>query len=318
MNGNYRTNLETGRLELHFTKADYKALPDTTKAEIKSACLFSGQAGCWVSRSTNNHWRAERIAEQLGLTREDDVGQRLTFVEQQERKVERAEAQSERMEDHAQNASATASSLFKQADQMFGSIPFGQPILVGHHSERRDRNFRERAANKMDRACEESDKAKYFENRAATARATADQAELRSPAYLQNRIDEAEAQIRGIKRRQDEIELRRPTEGGEQLDQWAKQLECSLFEQQDKLAYYKDALSRIGGVKFSKDNVKPGDVVLIRGRWEKVVRCNPKSVAVTSCFPWPLKYSWAEIRQHKPASTQTDDTSIAVSVPESQ
>ncbi len=52
---------------------------------------------------------------------------------------------------------------------MAGAIPFGQPILVGHHSEKRDRNYRERIHNKFGKAFELNDKAKYWENRAAAA-----------------------------------------------------------------------------------------------------------------------------------------------------
>jgi hypothetical protein len=52
---------------------------------------------------------------------------------------------------------------------MAGAIPFGQPILVGHHSEKRDRNYRERIHNKFGKAFELNDKAKYWENRAGAA-----------------------------------------------------------------------------------------------------------------------------------------------------
>lgn len=50
----------------------------------------------------------------------------------------------------AEKAEATLSSALDMAS----AIPFGQPILVGHHSERRDRNYRGRIASKFEQAAE--------------------------------------------------------------------------------------------------------------------------------------------------------------------
>lgn len=58
---------------------------------------------------------------------------------------------------------------YKQAHDMASVIPFGQPILVGHHSESRDRNYRKRIGQTFDKAHELSEKADYYENKAASA-----------------------------------------------------------------------------------------------------------------------------------------------------
>jgi hypothetical protein len=47
-------------------------------------------------------------------------------------------------------------------------IPFGQPILVGHHSEGRDRRYRARIWRKQDQACELAAKAKHYAEKAAS------------------------------------------------------------------------------------------------------------------------------------------------------
>ena len=51
---------------------------------------------------------------------------------------------------------------------LFGvtGIPFGQPILVGHHSERAHRKVLERADNAMRKGIEESKKADNYRARA--------------------------------------------------------------------------------------------------------------------------------------------------------
>jgi len=47
----YIMNMETQKLELHFEKADYMALSEELKKEIKSNFLFSRKAGAWISRT---------------------------------------------------------------------------------------------------------------------------------------------------------------------------------------------------------------------------------------------------------------------------
>ena len=47
--------------------------------------------------------------------------------------------------------SKESASTYNQAKQMSSMIPFGQPILIGHHSERGDRNYRNRISNKFDK-----------------------------------------------------------------------------------------------------------------------------------------------------------------------
>ena len=65
---------------------------------------------------------------------------------------EKREARIERLKARAAHKSQDAASLFKRADQMADAIPFGQPILVGHYSEGRDRRYRERIQNTMRKA----------------------------------------------------------------------------------------------------------------------------------------------------------------------
>lgn len=302
MNGSFVRNLETDKIELHFAKADYLALSDEEKSRIKSACLFSGRQGCWVSRASgSNDWRAQQVAKSLGLTDEGQTGQRLSFAEQQELKVEKAEARAERMEAHAENAQERAAQAFDRADlrEEKSGIPLGQPILVGHHSERRHRRAIERADNAMRKGIEESDKAKYFERRAESAAYTASQADLQDKRYLQNRIDENEKHVRDVDRRLAKMASYGLTP--EQEQEYKERLANVRVKYQEKLDYFTAAMNALGGVGYSRETVKPGDVVKIRGRWEKVVKSNGKTVAVTSCFPWPLKYPWAEIQEHKPA-----------------
>ncbi|RTE56211.1 DUF3560 domain-containing protein [Xanthomonas citri pv. eucalyptorum] len=77
------------------------------------------------------------------------------------------EARRERLLARAQEASKNADNLHKKARSMAGVIPFGQPILVGHHSESRDRNYRERIHKTFGKAFAEMDNAKHYASKAA-------------------------------------------------------------------------------------------------------------------------------------------------------
>jgi hypothetical protein len=73
-----------------------------------------------------------------------------------------------RLEDIADRLRAESDSAYQTARRMADVIPFGQPILVGHHSEGRDRRYRARIWRKQDQACELAAKAKHYEEKAAS------------------------------------------------------------------------------------------------------------------------------------------------------
>jgi hypothetical protein len=61
----------------------------------------------------------------------------------------RIEAKRERLEARAERLQKEGTALVGQARKMGEAIPFGQPILVGHHSEKRDRAYRGRIDSKF-------------------------------------------------------------------------------------------------------------------------------------------------------------------------
>jgi hypothetical protein len=79
------------------------------------------------------------------------------------------EAKVERLEAAADAHSNTSNHLHDRAHKMAEVIPLGQPILVGHHSERGDRAYRGRISSTFEKAHEEHEKAQYYARRAASA-----------------------------------------------------------------------------------------------------------------------------------------------------
>ena len=79
----------------------------------------------------------------------------------------RQEARKERLLAIADRMQAASDAAYQQARRMADVIPFGQPILVGHHSEQRDRNYRARIWRTQDRCVELQRKAEYFRRKAS-------------------------------------------------------------------------------------------------------------------------------------------------------
>lgn len=80
-----------------------------------------------------------------------------------EQKIQRRR---ERLQAASERAQAESDSTLAQARRMADVIPFGQPILVGHHSEGRDRRYRARIHDKMGKGVALADKAEQLQRRA--------------------------------------------------------------------------------------------------------------------------------------------------------
>lgn len=90
---------------------------------------------------------------------QDVLEQRRQHVEdKQEQKIERYETLAEKHQRESQQR-------YKTASKMASAIPFGQPILVGHHSEKSDRAYRKRINQNYDKASEHADTATHYQDK---------------------------------------------------------------------------------------------------------------------------------------------------------
>ncbi|MCZ4283101.1 DUF3560 domain-containing protein [Kiloniella laminariae] len=76
--------------------------------------------------------------------------------------IERAEAKIERLEGAARKAEERSNGFHVAANAISKRFEFGQPILVGHHSERKARKDQERINNNMKNAVQEIDKIQHY------------------------------------------------------------------------------------------------------------------------------------------------------------
>ncbi len=292
--GKYIFNQETQKLELHFSKPEYMALSDSQKAEIKSYFLFSKTSSAWVSRSTHNHYYPEQIAIKLGLENGGKVGERLSYAEELERKSEKAEARAERYEQYSENAEKRAERLQSELNSYRGDIAFfTQPIIAGHAGSRAFANYRERLYKRYERGFEEYKKSSYYQDRAATARATANNAKLNDRVYLHNRIKERNKNLKVYQEHivQYEQALYKIQQGEELKNRSGEVLTEALMEERiadrldkyewehDKLEFFENCLAELGGIQFSKENIKVGYIVKMK-RWGRceIVSAGPVNV----------------------------------------
>lgn len=81
---------------------------------------------------------------------------------------QKIEAKRERYKRQAVKNRLESDARYNTAHKMSDAIPFGQPILVGHHSEKADRNYRKRMVGNLDKAFEADKKARYYEEKAGS------------------------------------------------------------------------------------------------------------------------------------------------------
>jgi hypothetical protein len=118
-------------------------------------------------------WLAARGLDETGRSieepkteEEDTTGEPSPFVTVDYQ--EQQEARKDRMLERADKASADFQATYNRAKDMASVIPFGQPILVGHHSEKRDRRYRDKIHNTFGKAFELDSKADHYRQKAAT------------------------------------------------------------------------------------------------------------------------------------------------------
>lgn len=118
--------------------------------------------------------------------------------------VDRAEQRAERFEDYSDRRAGDSQKATAHVKSIADGIPFGQPILVGHHSEKHARKHAEQIENGMRKAVKMWDQAKYWTSRAAGALSHAKYKER--PDVRARRIKTIEADKRKQERTRKEAE----------------------------------------------------------------------------------------------------------------
>jgi hypothetical protein len=115
--------------------------------------------------------QAEESEEATVDTLETELEEKIQEVleARADRYSDRKERRIERYETLAARHSAQSIAACNQSIEMSKRIPMGQPIHVGHYSEKSDRSYRDRVWNTMGRSVEHERTAEYYRDKANAA-----------------------------------------------------------------------------------------------------------------------------------------------------
>lgn len=238
--------------------------------------------GCWfVPRSRDraaNRFAIDRLADALRAAGFDvtvEVDNAPTDVaEREQRRIERSEQRAERLDQRAERKEAESDAHHRRSRDAVAGIEPGQPILVGHHSQRRHERALERSHAAMGQSVQASHDAEAAEQGARAARAEADR--RTKPAFIGRRIDQYEREVRKYAPRTDRPDL--------------------VIEAQAQLDYWTGLRAELGYRVWEPSDFQPGDLVRIRGSWDLVVKANRKTLTVQPAHvQWTMKYELFEV-----------------------
>jgi hypothetical protein len=231
-----------------------------------------------------NAAKAALEAAGFAVTVEIDESDRRAFADAEAERYERAEDRADRMSGYAENAAARSESAHARAHEIADGIPFGQPILVGHHSEGRHRRDLDRIHNLHGKGFEEGRKAEHFERRAQNAETT--QASRENVPTTLRRIKKLEAEQRDVQRRLDGYTAGSAPYAREvspATGEYRERLTALAADQAEQLAYWRGVVAKAqeAGVKvWSAADFTKGDYVRFLGCWYEVLRVNAKSLTI--------------------------------------
>ncbi|NUR01325.1 MAG: DUF3560 domain-containing protein [Streptomyces sp.] len=283
-----------GELEITHTRADGTLIEGSRKGdgvyEIVRAHGFRyfPSLGCLGVRQSRDkavkRWYVDGAAAALAqagwtVTVLVDEDTRRTFAEQEADRVERAEDRTQRFTEYAGNAASRSTARRDAADRISKRFEFGQPILLGHHSQRRAERDHERIDQNMRASFAEADRAEHYARRAKASGSY--EAFRKNPPRTLRRIGNLEAELRGVERWQ-----RGESNNGYTVDLTpyrVAELERRHEELTDELGFWRHVVAEAEAAGFKvwgPDDFTKGDFARIRGRWYEVLRVNKKTLGI--------------------------------------
>jgi hypothetical protein len=302
---------------------------DGTNTILKAAGFrWFRTLGVWgiagsLDRQPNRH-KIEHAAAQLRAAGHDvsiDIDD--THRPAAEAEADRAERQEQRVEAltaKADRKAGTAEAAWDAEQRAVQALPpGGEPIHVGHHSERRHRKAIERAHDATRKAIAATDDANQASARAQAAAGTT--AHRYNPVTVKNRVEKLEAEQRGDQRRLDGYRrVVARTDTHEYVDEfkaaggdYREQIIARMAQRGDEIAYWNGIYAELqasgAASSHSSDTISKGDFVQKRGVWYRVERVNTKSVSVRmhELASWTNTIGYHEITAHRSAARAKAD-----------
>jgi hypothetical protein len=281
------------------TFAEGTLLDGTTKGDGVADILQAQQCGWRWSRNLGMFYQRstrDRLARRQDLERTkaalEQAGHSVTLQIDntprpvEDREVDRGQRMDARAEAlHAKAARhANAAEAFRGRERAISEHLTGEPIKVGHHSERRHRRDLDRVHNLVGKAIAADKQAAQYGQRAATAEVHMGARE--NPMTVARRIVRLETDLRGLEKRlpgaaQDSDLHAEATNLRMQVAHWAAVRALQIEEGRAS--------------DFGKHNLAKGNWVRVRGQWRQVVRTNRATVTLTTGYSWTDTAPYFEI-----------------------
>jgi uncharacterized protein DUF3560 len=201
-------------------------------------------------------------------------------------KCDYASERAERLEERAGKHYTRYQERHEKAHVRASMIPFGQPILVGHHSERRHRRDLDRIHNDYGKAFAELEASNDLKGKAAAS--TRHQAHKQTAPAMARRLERLNVEKRQLQRNLDGItpQYRAAHKAGEEnISAYQQRLQWRMDTVRAEIAELEQAIEDAGGLLADHTEVHPGDLVNLRGYTVRVTRVNPKSYSGVIVMP---------------------------------
>jgi hypothetical protein len=285
-------NEEHDGIEIRFPGKPERSVIDSLKS---AGFRWSSRSMVWYAKDTPYHRQvAESLATGIG-----SVGEKLSYAEQIQAKRDRAEARQEHLETKAERLTDKADAEIGKSHAILDVIPFGQPILTGHHSEGRHRRDLERADNAMRRGFETQKEADRTAERLRGS--ISNIVRMDRPDVIKRRIDKIAADQRKVERNlascRAKLEIGREydyqkgdyitmtEEAKQKFDTSMEWSRNKIVEYGEQIAYWQGVLNQQGVTFLGPDDFKVGEQVKTRHGLAVVKRVNPKSLTVDLLDP---------------------------------
>lgn len=202
----------------------------------------------------------------------------VSVADAEQARAQLAQSREASLHSRAQRHEQRAAGAHAAAHAVLGAIPPGQPILVGHHSERRHRRDLSRADRALQRAAASEQAASAAHTAARAAAST--QAQRESLPSIGRRLERLRAEAAALERSISGTPTYAPAAGD-----YLARLTSKAARVADELAYWTqkrdEVLAATGTREWCRDDFVIGDRILTaKGLTATVRRVNAKTLTV--------------------------------------
>ena len=263
-------NADTGWISVKF---DRKPSREVLESLRKAGFRWRPRSKVWTAKWS---FEREKVAENIAgkvevIEREIDYERKAEYYRKKGEKLMR-----------------DAKEYLDKAYQLMKAIPPGQPILIGHHSERSHRSDLRKIDNWLKKGYELKKEAEKYLKKAEEYEKIASQGE--DPVKIKSRIERLEAEERRLLRELELINIEKKL--GKSLREFGiytqdeERIKKMLERVRERLKSERKKYEKSGGIPAERMKLNVGDIVYIRGLGKAVIKkVNRKSVRVEFLNP---------------------------------